>query len=211
MNTWIEAVAKRHSHPGIKDLSQQYIESAIATLNDPQLYLTAKERQAGMAEKVALGELAYALAWTWIEAGVNALYIDPTEDLWPDGYEEADVVDRIASTIEKALMEAYNLFAEIKNKVEKEQAKETGQFVPVLIEDEYWFPHDPAKKTLARFITVCADPDMKKIIESVKGIESCHNHHAPSRYTVYLDPRYDREVVKRNIKDAIILATLAKK
>jgi hypothetical protein len=84
--------------------------------------------------------------------------------------------------------------------------KESGRIADVLLKDEWFFPNDPEKMTLSRCISVWADPGMKGVIAGVEGVDSCYNNSSETQYHVYLDPRYDRDVVKRNIKLAVIFA-----
>ena len=85
---------------------------------------------------------------------------------------------------------------------------ETGRIVDVKVEDVYFFKGDPDKEKLAGYVMVWADAGMKDVIAGVEGVEVCYKDIGETRYHAYLDPRYDRGVVKFNIKVAVIGATI---
>ena len=85
---------------------------------------------------------------------------------------------------------------------------ETGRIADVLIKDQYMYPDNPDKKSLVYdCVTVYADAGIAEIIAAVEGVRKCHKFLDEFTYHAYLDPRYDRETVKRNIKIAVIMAT----
>lgn len=84
---------------------------------------------------------------------------------------------------------------------------ETGRIADVVVEDVYYFKGDPHKEKLADNVRVWADAGMKDVIAGVEGVEACYKDLVETRYTVYLDKRYSRDVVKFNIKVAVIYAT----
>ncbi len=53
--------------------------------------------------------------------------------------------------------------------------------------------------------TVWADPDMEDIISSVPGVSWCANEQ-PTKYVVFLDPRYDVEWIEQEIIAQIKIA-----
>lgn len=65
---------------------------------------------------------------------------------------------------------------------------------------DIWFEE---AKTPRSNMTVYADAGMKDIIVSVEGVRACYNILDSITYSVYLDPRYDRDVVKRRIMEAV--------
>lgn len=81
---------------------------------------------------------------------------------------------------------------------------ETGRIADVVIEDVYFFKGDPDKEKVAGYVMVWADAGMKDIIAGVEGVEACYKDLGETRYHAYLDVRYNREVVKKNIKLAVV-------
>ena len=68
-----------------------------------------------------------------------------------------------------------------------------GKMFHALVEDTLNVQHE-------KNIVVWADEDMKKIIEQVEGVSTCYqNNGCKTRYSVWLDPRYDAEFVKNKI------------
>lgn len=86
----------------------------------------------------------------------------------------------------------------------------SGRTTNVLIQDDCPCPNDSDKNTLKYWITVYADAGLAETIASVAGVRSCYNNLNPITYSVYLDPRYDRNTVKSNIIEAVTLATTPK-
>ena len=79
----------------------------------------------------------------------------------------------------------------------------TGRLKDVVIEEHYY--PDPLTE-LPRFgnATVYADPGMCEIIQKVKGVvDAFCDSPQDVMYSVFLDPRYDREWVKAEIEAAI--------
>jgi len=55
-------------------------------------------------------------------------------------------------------------------------------------------------------LNVWADERMKPIIEKVEGVTNVYNNFAKTLFHVYIDARYDKEYVKRDIEAAILCA-----
>ncbi|HMN14652.1 MAG TPA: hypothetical protein PKD55_20220 [Bellilinea sp.] len=70
-----------------------------------------------------------------------------------------------------------------------------GKLTDVLIE-ENWGPNWKGEHVLFGLI-VWADPGMEAVIAKVPGVVSVEG--VKTNYAVHLDPRYDREWVKREI------------
>ena len=84
---------------------------------------------------------------------------------------------------------------------------DNGRMMHVLIKDQYMYPDNPDKKSLYDSMTVTADKGMTDIIASVEGIRKCHKFLDEYTYHAYLDLRYDRDVVKQRIVEAVIGAS----
>ena len=84
---------------------------------------------------------------------------------------------------------------------------DNGRMMHVLVRDQYFYPDNPAKKTLAGYVEVHADAGMAEIIASVEGVRKCYKNLDEFTYHAYLDPRYSRDVVKRGISKAVIRAS----
>ena len=54
-----------------------------------------------------------------------------------------------------------------------------------------------------RYVDVWADEGSKELIENVEGVTNCYNNLSEVNYHVYLDPRYDKEFVMKEIEAAI--------
>ena len=57
------------------------------------------------------------------------------------------------------------------------------------------------------YVEVWADENSTEFIKSVEGVENCF-HQSKSKYHVYLDPRYDREYVMKEIEATIKIGEL---
>ena len=55
-------------------------------------------------------------------------------------------------------------------------------------------------------INVWADERMKEVIQKVEGVTNVYNIPTPTLFHVYIDARYDKEYVKRDIEAAILCA-----
>ena len=79
-----------------------------------------------------------------------------------------------------------------------------GRLYDVLIEDESYLDELGLRKFLGCF-KVWADAGLVKLISSVEGVTNVYQVLGDTEYSVYLDPRYDREYVKQAIKAAILI------
>jgi len=77
----------------------------------------------------------------------------------------------------------------------------SGRLTDVLIEDQ--FLHDSTGLRQFFGLHVWADFGMKEIIKAIPGVATCYSILYGTRYEVQLDPRYDREFLKREIEAAI--------
>lgn len=75
---------------------------------------------------------------------------------------------------------------------------ETGRKTDVLFAD------CNVEKGVVRDSTVWADSGLSDVIESVEGVERVFTPLSPIQYHIYLDPRYDYDIVKQNIETAIL-------
>lgn len=79
-----------------------------------------------------------------------------------------------------------------------------GKKFDVLTEDINFTNQRTGLEYLADHIFVHADAGCKDVILSVEGVRDVYNTFGPTQYSVYLDPRYDRDFVKREIEAAIL-------
>ena len=79
---------------------------------------------------------------------------------------------------------------------------EHGRENDIIIEDVYLF-NDLGIETLTGMIVVWADEGLKELIFKISGISRVENE-SPFHYYVFLDPRYDREFVKKEIEAKIL-------
>ena len=80
-----------------------------------------------------------------------------------------------------------------------------GKNVVVIIEDRKNTDQRTGVEYTSNWINVYADAGMKEIILKVEGVVSVTKME-DTEYMVKLDPRYDREYVKREIEAAILTA-----
>jgi len=80
-----------------------------------------------------------------------------------------------------------------------------GKNVDVIIEDRKNTDQRTGVEYTSNWINVYADADMKDTILKVEGVVSVTKMEE-TEYMVKLDPRYDREYVKREIEAAILTA-----
>jgi hypothetical protein len=85
----------------------------------------------------------------------------------------------------------------------------TGRKVDVLIRDYYVQNPLNGELLITEVIEVFADAGMKAVIEKVPGVMLVGHPLAPIKYEVVLDPRYNREIVKKEIMAAILCAPAA--
>ncbi len=76
---------------------------------------------------------------------------------------------------------------------------EDGKKVDVLIEDKKYTDPRTGVELPVSALTVWADENMKDIIKGVPGITNVYNTVTSVEFSVYLDPRYDVEHIKREI------------
>ena len=78
----------------------------------------------------------------------------------------------------------------------------TSRLTDVVIEDHH-YPDPTTGLPQSGSLTVYADPGMLKVIGKVKGVTDVFRDDSDVRYSVFLDPRYDRKWVKAEIEAAI--------
>jgi len=76
-----------------------------------------------------------------------------------------------------------------------------GKLTDVLI-DEFSYADNTGLQKFCN-LTIWADPDMTDVIKNIPGVTNVYTIHGPTEYTVYLDPRYDREYLKCEIEAQI--------
>lgn len=81
---------------------------------------------------------------------------------------------------------------------------EDGRVEDVLFEDLSYDDPKTGMKVNTRMVTVWADKGMLDVIKNVAGVASAYNNFGDYEYTVFFDPRYDKEFVKNEIKKAIL-------
>lgn len=79
-----------------------------------------------------------------------------------------------------------------------------GRVKDVVIKDNYRVDDATGMKVPCDSVTVWADKGLIDIIKNVPGVASAFDIGGGFDYTVFFDPRYDREFVKQEI-EAIIL------
>jgi hypothetical protein len=87
-----------------------------------------------------------------------------------------------------------------------------GKIVDLIIEDVCFT--DPATGVRHRSneqFKVWADAGLEDTIKNIPGVTHVFRTLGESEYSVYLDPRYDREVIKESIEAKIKLNKLEKK
>ena len=76
-----------------------------------------------------------------------------------------------------------------------------GRLTDVIIEDEYFTDERTGIRQIGRSMIVWADMEMKESLKMIEGISTVIVHlDIPTRYYVYIDPRYDREFLKAEIE-----------
>ena len=78
----------------------------------------------------------------------------------------------------------------------------TGRLTDVMVQDNYYPDPITGLPRLAT-TTVYADLGMLETIQKVEGVKCAFNSLHDVEYTVFFDPRYDREWVKAEIEAAI--------
>lgn len=79
----------------------------------------------------------------------------------------------------------------------------SGRKTDVLIEDRFNTDPRTGIEKLSDFVSVFADTGMTDVISKVEGIMTVIARH-PTEYWARIDPRYDREFVKREVEAAIV-------
>lgn len=78
-----------------------------------------------------------------------------------------------------------------------------GKKFDVIVEETYYSDPETGVKTRWDCFTVWADSGLSALIESVNGVTAVYETNK-SQYSVYVDKRFDREHVKREIEAAIL-------
>lgn len=78
----------------------------------------------------------------------------------------------------------------------------TGRLKDVVIED-HWYPDPVTGLPRLGGTTVYADLGMLEVIRKAEGVKSAFNSMHDVEYTVFFDPRYNREWVKAEIEAVI--------
>jgi hypothetical protein len=81
---------------------------------------------------------------------------------------------------------------------------ENGRKQDVLFEDIFIEDKKTGLLQKDKYIKLWADKNLLQIIEAVDGVVRAFNHQKDSEYAVLIDPRYDAEIVKKEIEAAII-------
>jgi len=82
-----------------------------------------------------------------------------------------------------------------------------GKLTDILVLDCYREDQKTGLKILQeKELTVWADEQHKEIIKKTHGVTNVYNHTTPCEFDVFLDPRYDREFVKKEIEANILCA-----
>jgi hypothetical protein len=82
--------------------------------------------------------------------------------------------------------------------------KKNGRITDVIVSDNYRTDPEVEIEVANEYIlTVWADENMSKVIFGVEGVTGVYHPLHSSEYTVYVDPRYDREYIKREIEAVI--------
>jgi len=76
---------------------------------------------------------------------------------------------------------------------------EDGKKMEVLIEDRKYTDPRTGVELPSTSLTVWADENMKEVIKGVAGVANVYNTTSSVEFSVYLDPRYDVEHIKREI------------
>lgn len=76
---------------------------------------------------------------------------------------------------------------------------EDGKKMEVLVEDRKYTDPRTGVELPATSLTVWADKNMKEVIKGVAGVTNVYNTTSSVEFSVYLDPRYDVEHIKREI------------
>jgi 16S rRNA G966 N2-methylase RsmD len=85
--------------------------------------------------------------------------------------------------------------------------KKTGKIMEVLIEDNYFIDEKTGvEHIMKRIVNVWANAGMSNVIKEVPGVTNVFNNDCPTLYMVFLDPRYDRDFVKKEIEAVIVCA-----
>ena len=83
----------------------------------------------------------------------------------------------------------------------------SGRKKDVLVLDEkYTDPKTGVEVINSLCFAVWADADKKSAIESVEGVSWVFQEREKTLYRVYIDQRYDREYLKREVEAAILIA-----
>ena len=83
----------------------------------------------------------------------------------------------------------------------------SGKKQDVIIEDvTNTDPRTGVESVSQTQVNVWADERMKEVIQKVEGVTNVYNIPTPTLFHVYIDARYDKEYVKRDIEAAILCA-----
>lgn len=81
---------------------------------------------------------------------------------------------------------------------------EKGRKQDVLFEDIYREDNKTGLSVKYKHITLWADVGLEHVIAKVEGVVRVYNHQKDTEYVILIDPRYDAEIVKKEIEAAII-------
>jgi hypothetical protein len=82
---------------------------------------------------------------------------------------------------------------------------DTGKKQDVLIENIWTEDQKTGLKNMQEgMLIVWADPKVLDVIKSVPGVSNAFCNISPVKYEVFLDPRYDREFVQKEIEAKIL-------
>jgi len=85
----------------------------------------------------------------------------------------------------------------------------TGKMKDFIIEDKFIVDDNTGLKCLdENNIIVWADKGLIEILSKIKGITDVFNTGSDTKYSIYLDPRYDRNFIKKEIEAHILCCSL---
>lgn len=81
-----------------------------------------------------------------------------------------------------------------------------GRMKDVIVEDVFETDERTGVRSVsANKVTVWADVGLTDVLKGAEGVINVYNFdHSKTEYTVYIDPRYDRNYVKAELEAAIL-------